>query len=47
MHLDQPVDHLPLAVADGGHVDARLATGDSELGAPAEVVGDRMRLPGA
>ena len=40
VHLDQAVHHLPLAVADGGHVDLPVAAGDPELGAPAEVVGD-------
>ena len=34
---DQPVHHLPLAVADGGHVDLPVAGGDPELGAPAEI----------
>ena len=40
VHLDQSVDHLPLAVADGGHVDLPVAAGDPELGAAAEIVGD-------
>ena len=43
VHLDQPVDHPPLAVADGGHVDLPVAGGDPELGAPAEIVGDLAR----
>ena len=37
---DHPVDHLPLAVADGGHVDFPVARGDPELGASAEIAGD-------
>ena len=40
MHFDQSIDHLPLAVADGGHVDLPVAVGDPELGAAAEIVGD-------
>ena len=34
VHRDQPVDHLPLAVAHAGHVDLPVALGDPELGAP-------------
>ena len=37
VHLHQPVHHLPLAVADGGHVDLPVAAGDPELGSPAEI----------
>ena len=37
---DHPIDHLPLAVADGGHLDFPVARGDPELGAPAEIAGD-------
>ena len=37
---DHPVDHLPLALADGVHVDFPLARGDPEFGCPAEVAGD-------
>ncbi len=40
MDRDQPVHHLPLAVADGGHLDLPVAGGDPELGAPAEIAGD-------
>ena len=40
VHFDQSIDHPPLAVADGGHVDLPVAVGDPELGAAAEIVGD-------
>src|SRR5262249_50072316 len=40
MERDQPVDHLPLAVANGGHLDLPVAGSNPELGAPAEVAGD-------
>ena len=40
MERDQAVDHFPLAVADGGHVDFPVARDNPELGAPAEIAGD-------
>ncbi len=33
VHFDQSIDHPPLAVADGGHVDLPVAVGDPELDA--------------
>ena len=37
---DHAVDHLPLSVLDGGHLDLPIARHDPELGTPAEEVGD-------
>src|SRR3954451_23660533 len=37
---DHAVDHLPLSVLDGGHLDLPIALDDPELGTPAEEVGD-------
>jgi hypothetical protein len=37
---DHSVDHLLLALADGGHLDFPVARYDPELGAPAEIVSD-------
>src|SRR5262249_43652097 len=37
---DDAIDHLPLAVADGWHLDFPVARGDPEFGASAEIVGD-------
>ena len=43
MERDEPVHHLPLAVADGGHVDLPVAGGDPELRAPAEIASVRRK----
>src|SRR2546428_6072773 len=40
MHLDQPGDHLALALTHGWHVDFPVILGDSEFLASAEVRGD-------
>src|SRR5262249_52471061 len=40
INSDNAIDHLPLAVADGWHLDFPVASGDAELGASAEIVGD-------
>ena len=37
---DNAIDHLPLAVADGWHLDFPVARGDAEFGTSAEIVGD-------
>src|ERR1700692_1393769 len=40
MHLDQPGDHLALALAHGWHIDFPVILGDSEFLASPEVRGD-------
>ena len=40
MHLDQPGDHLALALTHGWHIDFPVILGDSEFLASPEVRGD-------